>query len=177
MLQLAMLHKAEVESKLAAIMLEPKYWYYFNYAWREPITLETHTFNRHQFVSIKDGVLLGYIAYSIDRDTMNVSSLAILNFGEPNPVFSKDLARALRDIFELYKFKKLRWSVAVGNPIEPAYDRMCNTYGGRIVGVYEKEDMLLDGTIADLKLYELFAENYFAAKNKKSKNPRRKNNE
>ncbi|TVX86108.1 hypothetical protein FPZ44_23735 [Paenibacillus agilis] len=75
-------------------------------------------------------------------------------------VFVKDLQKFLSDIFERFGFNKLSYSVVIGNPIEKSYDRMTHKYGGRIVGVNRNEVLLSDGTLNDLKLYEILKEDY-----------------
>ena len=69
----------------------------------------------------------------------------------------------LIDIFEKYNFRKLSFYVVVGNPIEKSYDKMCERYGGRIVGVKRKNTRLIDGKYYDEKLYEILKEDYMKA--------------
>ena len=38
---------------------------------------------------------------------------------------------------------------------------MIKKYGGRIVGIKKKDVQLIDGKYYDLKLYEIFADDYF----------------
>ena len=45
----------------------------------------------------------------------------------------------MKDIFERFGFRKLVFSVAVGNPIEKSYDKMMERYGGRVVGIFKEE--------------------------------------
>jgi len=75
-------------------------------------------------------------------------------------IFGADLGRALKDIFEKYNFRKLGFSVVVGNPVEKAYDRIIGRYGGRVVGTHIKQCRLTDGEYYDLKKYEIFREDY-----------------
>lgn len=71
------------------------------------------------------------------------------------------MGNALRDIFEKFHFRKLDFTVVIGNPIESTYDRMVEKYGGRIVGIQKKQVRLIDGQLYDKKLYEILAEDYF----------------
>lgn len=91
-------------------------------------------------------------------------SLGVINFSDNKIIFGMDLGQTLMDIFEKFKFRKLRFSVIVGNPIEKSYDKMVSKYGGRIVGTYYKEQKLIDGEIYDQKLYEILREDYMEAK-------------
>ena len=106
---------------------------------------------------------IGYISYSIARADNSVHSLNIINFSENKVTFGMDLRRALRDIFEKYRFRKLSFTVVVGNPIESSYDKLIERYGGRIVGISKVDVKLIDGKYYDRKLYEILAEDYFSA--------------
>jgi hypothetical protein len=60
--------------------------------------------------------------------------------------------------------------VVVGNPAERLYDRVINKYGGRIVGIKEKSTKLIDGLYYDVKLYEIFKEDFDKARIKNTLN-------
>jgi RimJ/RimL family protein N-acetyltransferase len=66
----------------------------------------------------------------------------------------------LDEMFTKYNFRKLEFSVVVGNPIEKSYDRLIYKYGGRIVGTYKKHTRLMDNKYYDEKLYEIFRDDY-----------------
>ncbi len=94
--------------------------------------------------------------------------LGVINFSDNKIVFGMDLGQALNDIFEKYKFRKLKFSVFIGNPIEKSYDKMIEKYGGRIVGYYKEETRLIDGEYYDEKLYEITREEYLKSIAKRS---------
>ena len=137
-----------------------KYWNYANYF--EEWNPAESTWVNHQFVSVRNGEVIGYIGYDIDRASGDVVyGLNIINFEDnPSLTFSMDLGRALRDIFEKYNLRKLCFSVIVGNPIEKSYDKMCEKYGGRIVGVKKEHTRLYDGKLYDEKVYEILKKDY-----------------
>lgn len=144
-----------------------KFWNCANYY--EDWQASYSTWVKHQFASVRNGQVIGYIGYEINRaDADEAYALNIINFEDhPSVTFARDLGKALTDIFDKYKFRKLSFSVVVGNPIEKSYDKMCNLYGGRIVGVKKKQVRLIDGLLYDEKLYEVFREDYENEKNKK----------
>lgn len=111
--------------------------------------------------------VIGYIAYDVARGDNSVSGLRIINFSDNKAVFGVDLVKALKDIFEKYKFRKLNFNVVIGNPIEKSYDKMIKKYGGRIIGTYKEDVKLIDGEYYDTKLYEILASEYFNAINNK----------
>ena len=44
------------------------------------------------------------------------------------------------------------------------YDKFISKYGGRIVGIKQKDTMLFDGKLYDTKMYEIFTEDYLKNK-------------
>lgn len=161
MLEPAIKYRDQLENIQYDIWFEDKYKYWNADIFYNSLQIDTDTWSRHQFVSVKDGVVIGYIEYSISRTNNSVSSLNIMNFSDDKIAFGIDLRRALKDIFEKYKFRKLNFSVIIGNPIEKSYDKMIEQYGGRIVGVYKEDAMLIDGECCDRKIYEILASEYF----------------
>lgn len=167
MLDLAIKYQDQVISKFRDTWFKDKYKYFNNANYFEDWVIKDSTWTNHQFVSVRNGEVIGYIGYNIDRSWDLVNDLAIINFEDsPSMVFAADMGHAIRDIFEKYQFRKLCFSVIVGNPIEKAYDKMCLKYGGRIAGIRKKNARLIDGNFYDEKLYEIFREDYINAKNR-----------
>ena len=161
MLEPAIKYKEQLEKIQYNIWFEDKYKYWNCDVYYHTLQIDTDTWNKHQFVSVKDGEVIGDIAYSVARSDNSAHSLSIINFSDNKTTFGIDLGKALKDIFERYKFRKLNFTVVVGNPIEKSYDKMIKKYGGRIVGTYKADVKLIDGEYYDKKLYEILAEEYF----------------
>lgn len=166
MLEPAVKYKEQLERLQYNIWFNDKYKYWNYNVYNRPIDIDANTWNSHQFVSVYNGEVIGYISYSISRGDNNAYALSIINFSDNKAIFGKDLGCALRDIFEKYKFRKLNFSVLIGNPAEKSYDKMIAKYGGRIIGVRKEDVKLIDGNYYDEKLYEIFANDYFNAINK-----------
>lgn len=145
MLDVAIRYIEQIKEKFHHTWFEDryKYWNYANYF--EEWNPAESTWVNHQFVSVRNGEVIGYIGYDIDRASGDVAyALNIINFEDnPSLTFSMDLGRALKDIFEKYNLRKLCFSVIVGNPIEKSYDKMCEKYGGRIVGIKKEHTRFL----------------------------------
>lgn len=167
MLDLAIKYPDQVIANFRNTWFKDKYKYFHNANYFEDCAIKDSTWTNHQFVSVRNGEVIGYIGYGIDRSWDLVNNLAIINFEDsPSMVFAADMGHAIRDIFEKYQFRKLCFSVVVGNPIESSYDKMCLKYGGRIVGIRKKNARLIDGNFYDEKLYEIFKEDYINAKSR-----------
>ena len=167
MLDVAMKYEEKLQLLFTNVMFDEKYKFYGGY-YSEKYKSHTSTKDRHEFVSLnKLGEIQGYIGYSIDREMDYVTGIWTLNFGNTSFEFGKDLLKCLDDIFVKFKFKKIKYCVNVGNPVESTYDKLTQKYGGRIVGTYIKDSKLIDGEYYDVKVYEMFLEDYL--KNKKRK--------
>lgn len=144
------------------LWFDDKYMYWNSDSYYELFQVEPSSWAVHQFVSVKDNKLIGYIGYRISRADNSVISLNIMNFDDNNKfAFGVDLSQALRDIFERYRFHKLVFHVIIGNPIESSYDKLVTKFGGRIVGTFKEDVKLTDGMYHDKKFYEVLASDYF----------------
>lgn len=166
MLDVAIKHKDRLTERFRETWFQDKYkyWNYTNYF--EEMSIADSTWVEHQFVSLNSkGDVIGYIGYKIDRSNDFVYALNIINFTDNKVTFGMDLGKALTNIFEKFHFRKLCFSVIVGNPIEKAYDKMIEKFGGRISGYQKEHVRLIDGQFYDEKMYEILAKEYFDKKN------------
>lgn len=165
MLKPAQLYIPELKKKFWEIAFEDRYMF-VNDGWVEDYEPVKQTWGDHEFVSVnKEGEVLGYIRYRINQRSQIVSSFCAINF-TTNLGFARDLFQAIDDIFVRYQYKKLKFGVYVGNPVEKTYDKLCERYGGRIVGVYKEDAKLMDGKYYDYKTYELFRDDYMKHRRK-----------
>ena len=165
MLDLAIKHKEELQKKLVDTWFTDKYKFVHANTYCEEEKIEDDTWNKHQFVSVdKDGNVIGYIRYNVSRSDNSCHGLCIYNFSDNKATFGMDLGRALQDIFDKFKFRKLTFCVVIGNPIEKSYDKMIKKYNGRIIGTWRKEFKCYDGEYYDKKSYEILREDYLESK-------------
>lgn len=161
MLDLAINHKDELLELHKSIIFNDKYKYWNNGCYYDKLTIEESTWNQHQFVSMCDNKVIGYIGYSIMRsDGDKVYNINAINYSDNKGTFGKDLGQALIDIFEKFNFRTICFTVVVGNPIEKSYDSLVKKYGGRIVGIYKDYNKLIDGKLYDLKMYQISKAEY-----------------
>lgn len=169
MLELASKYKEELYQLFMNAWRQEKY-KYLNcnpYSFISALTNDeglNNTWNKHHFVSTHNGKVIGYITYSIQRSDNRVFGLEIVNFTDNSSVFAIDLMRILRNMFELYKFRKINFLVVIGNPIEKKYDGIVLRYNGRIVGIRKNHIKLIDNKYYDVKEYEVFREDYLKAR-------------
>jgi hypothetical protein len=140
-------------------VLNDFYKYYNNGSWwGNVVTLSDDTWKTLEFVSVNENdEVIGFLKADIQRPENYVNGLGILNFGhKANVTFSKDLHKFLHDLFDVFGYYKICFSVVCGNPIEKMYDKYVLKNGGHIVGTFKKDVMLHDGKLYDRKHYEIF---------------------
>lgn len=166
MLDVAIRYQDQLIDKFRSVWMKERYKFWTGTSYFDDWQPINSTWADHQFVSIRNGEVIGYIGYEINRaDGDVVHNLNIINFeAEPSMTFAMDLGQALMDIFEKHNFRKLNFYVIVGNPAEKAYDKMIKKYGGRVVGCRRENTRLFDGKYYDEKLYEVMRDDYFNAK-------------
>ena len=159
MLKPVQLYTNELKVKFWEIAFDD-YYIFIGDGWCEDYQPSDSTWNCHAFASVNEqNEVLGYIKYAINQRTNAAHSFCAINFSK-SLTFTRDLYKALDDIFTRYKIRKLQYGVFVGNPIEKTYDRLTKKYGGRIIGIYKEDAKLLDGNYYDYKMYELFRVDY-----------------
>jgi hypothetical protein len=165
MLDLAIKYEDKLQMLFSNIAFDEKYMFFSGCSYRDKYKATESTWNKHEFVSLdKEGNVIGYIKYNIDRESSVANSLQIINFTDNKVVFGRDVMQALDEIFTKFKFRKLKYSVFIGNPVESTYDRLTEKYGGRISGIQLQDDKLIDGNYYDFKSYEIFRDDYIKYK-------------
>lgn len=158
MLKPAYPYKEKLQQKYNEIIFQDKYMFY-NCAtyWEYEFKLSQDSWNSIEMVSVdsQDNVI-GFFKASLDKSSEKVSSLGVANFNDANVVFAKDLKQFILGLLFKFNFRKIEWTVVVGNPAEKMYDRFISKYGGSITGVHRETVKLQDGKYYDMKGYELF---------------------
>jgi hypothetical protein len=165
MLEYAKKHEAKLRELFFDTAFDPFYKFEEFMVYRESFKLPEDTWAANHFVSLYNNDILGMIGYQIKRAENAVYGLHIVHFGGPQAphryIFGKDVITAVKDIFEKYRFNKLSFGVAQGNPVEKTYDKLVKRYNGRIAGIRKQEIRLIDGKLYDVKEYEILASWYF----------------
>lgn len=160
MLKPAILYKEQLETAYINTWYDDIYKFYHG-LYRRCLEIDTNNWTRFQFASVdKDDNLIGYISYNVDRPINGVNDFGIINFSDNMLEFGKDVFRMIEDIFLRYNFDRVEWWVVVGNPIESTYDKLCQKYGGRIIGITRNSVKLIDNSIHNSKLYEILREDF-----------------
>lgn len=165
MLKNAMLYKEELLRKYQEVMYDLDYIYYSGGTGNCNLMIPENTYEKHCFASVdKNDNVIGYIAYNVDFAAKSCYNFGAISFERGNVNYTKDLLRAIDDIFRKYKMNRLDFYCILDNPIRTTYQKLIEKYGGRVVGVLEDNSMLLDGKIHSSIMFELKAMSYLSKK-------------
>jgi len=164
MLKSAYLYQEEIQIEYEKIKFDEKYKYYFVHSYRNEkfkLMQGNKDWDGIEFVSVKDGEVIGYLMATIDKDWNVATGLRIINFkNKGNITFASDLYKFLESLFVKYEVRKLQFQCICGNPIEGMYIKYCERYGGNIVGTFHDAILLDDGKVYDYKLFEVFKKDF-----------------
>lgn len=169
MLKLAVQYGDAIDQAFQSIAFDEKYQYYnFSQYWTYHVNIDLTSINKLQMVSVNSkNEVIGYFSGEIDRNPNLIAALGVINFGGLSVTFSRDFYQFLTELFTKHHFNKIEWLVIVGNPAEKMYDKICEKYGGRVIGVMRESARTFDGVMRDVKSYELFQRDFY----KHYKNP------
>lgn len=163
MLKLAIEYRNELARAIIRTSLFEKNQYFHCLGYTDyAIDIRESDYDGLQMVSVvPQDCVLGYFACGFDRIVRKAYRIEAINFSyKNNTLFARDMFTFLDGLFTTYGMNKVEWSVVVGNPIEAQYDRIAKRYGGRIIGVEHQTCALRDGTLCDMKYYELMRSDY-----------------
>ena len=99
MLDLAIKYQDQVISKFRDTWFKDKYKYFHNANFFEDCAIKDSTWNNHQFVSVRNGEVIGYIGYGIDRSWDLAHDLCIINFEDFHPWYLQQIWAMQSEIF------------------------------------------------------------------------------
>ena len=158
MLALAIQYAPQLQECYQNTLTDEKYRHYMHGTRRYFIPIEPDDTNKLQYVSLGAyGNIIGFFECNLNRDTMTAYEITAIRFTpEYEPEFAADMYRFVVDvIFQQYGMQRVIYNVIKGNEAEKLYDRICERYGGSIVGTFTNEVRLFDGKLYDVKYYEM----------------------
>ncbi|MFA7219191.1 MAG: hypothetical protein WC119_01630 [Synergistaceae bacterium] len=167
MLKPAILYKDALPSCFAIASMNPLNRFVQDTYWNFSDLVSDSQWNSLEFVSVDHSDnIIGILRVTIDRGAHFVYAMMALRF-EKDGAYDIAWAKDFKDFFVLlfgyYNFNKIDFEVCIGSPHEIMYDRFCANYGGRIVGTKKKHFCLTDGTIHDIKMYEVSRYDFISA--------------
>jgi len=163
MLARAVKYKCTLSDLMVAIADDPYYddltGAYAKFNW----DIKDDNYNCHQMVSLDNKFnVVGYLEASIDRPGNYISNLMLINFYKNNIRFSIDLKDFIFQLFFRYNYEKIVWNTTSPSRNENIYDKFSSKYGGRVVGIHYKHTVLQNGDKKNIKIYEMFKDEFIA---------------
>lgn len=129
------------------------------------LAIERSNENITQLVSVNQaGEVVGYYSYRVNRITNSAYDLNILAF-KKSPEFYQDFFNLFLWMFLKDGLNKVVFNIILGHPAEKWYDWCCNEINGHIVGVFREDVRLTDGSLADIKYYEVIGREWLKVVN------------
>lgn len=167
MLKNAKNYEEEIKKALRETWYDPEYQYYHSDSYHSDIDLSDDRL--YAFASCIHDKIIGFISYRIDRGVNGVRQFGAISFDKGNPVFARDTAQAIDDIFIKYHFNRLEWYCIDGNPIGDYYLKFIKEHGGTVMAVEHECVRTLDGDIRGSIGFEILAKNYIPVNANKEK--------
>jgi len=99
-----------------------------------------------------------YMFANVDRHNNRVTNIGLIKLGDSKEN-NLEIAIDIKEFIEYLRdmgFVKMTFTTHVGSPTEKQYDKLTKKMGGRIVGTLKDHFKLMDGSIVDKKIYEVF---------------------
>ena len=159
MLEPAIKYKAEIDRQLSEIMYDEKYKYLTGgpVAWSQ-LNIEENGYNepfQHVYASVKDGKVLGFIEFYIRYSTKSAYGFSLINFGEPNITFSRDILSCIDMCFNKFGLNRIDFRCIEGNDALDMYRRFAKKYRSYEHKLHECAQTW-DGEIRDCYIFEVF---------------------
>lgn len=161
MLENARLYQDELNDLMKSIEFDFKYQYYFSGRTRNNY-YSLDDINSLYFVSTnpKTKELLGYISFTIDKDSNCAYQFGIMAFKFNSKTFVSDILELINNLFMKYNLNKLEWNCYEDNPAIKTYDRFCKLTNGYRCGKYLEANRLMDGKLHNSIMFELMRKDY-----------------
>ena len=158
-------YEKEIQEKFWECWWNPQYQYYFGGQYRQDWVCRSTINNCARDFAVLDNEdnLIGVINYEFYPDVKLARDFGFINFYnnfKSKLIMGKALLQVVHDCFFKFGLSTIEFNVICGNPIEKKYDKLIDKYGGRILCQRRNRAILLDGTVADDKMYELTKEDY-----------------
>jgi len=155
MLEVAKKHQDKLTQRFYDIRFNDYYKFFSLSSYYSDTTYSADDWNEFNYVGVdKHGEPQAMFRAWADRDSMVVTELSLVNFGQSPVDFYSDFKMFITRLIDV-GMRMVCFSVAVGNPAEKTYDRFIKRYGGRIVGTHKEHAKLIDGKYYDIKMYEI----------------------
>lgn len=162
MLRSAVDFKTEIQEQYDRIKYDDKYRFLFVHKINKNDVFDFRNDKEDclEYVSVREGKVIGYMFAKVEKDWNMISNLKILNFeSKGNITFAKDLYEFLEGLFNA-GFRKLQFKCITENPILKMYIKYVERYGGSCVGTFHDSIILSDGKVYDYILFEVFKKDF-----------------
>ena len=155
MLRPAKLYVNELAKLVGETTTDPRYKWWHGSTPTSIIEVEDTFWTKIQLVKLnRENKIIGYYNAAYARPENYISNISCMNFNlKDKMAFSIGLKEFLNYLVNVVRVPKISWISYVGNPMEKAYDKLCEKHGGRIVGI-EDFTTLIENKMYGSKYYQ-----------------------
>lgn len=100
-------------------------------------------------------VINGFFTVTRNYTASQVENISIISFENDGPQMTRDFLRLFRELWEDDTIRRVEYQTTQGCPTQPYLEYAKRKYGARIIGVKTEGAVLLDGTLANVEIYEI----------------------
>lgn len=155
-----LLRKDDIVREMTKRWYDPAYQYYYWGVGRDNYLAadgsEPDEYYNRRFASVdKCGFPRGYIAYSINYESMSCTNFGAMSFTIGDVEFARDVLLCIAECFFKYNCNRIEWRCFVDNPAIESYRILVSRFGGREVATLRQVARLLDGKLHDEVIFEI----------------------
>lgn len=159
MLEPAAKYKHEIDRLLTECMYDEKYKFLTGgpVAWRQ-LNSQDNGYNEpfyHCYASVKDNKVLGFIEFHVRYSTKSAYGFSLINFGEPNVTFGRDVLSCVDMCFNKFGLNRIDFRCIDGNKALNMYRKFAKKYRSYEHRLHECAQTW-DGEIRDCYIFEIF---------------------
>ncbi len=159
MFKSAQLYKEELNQRYIETWYQPKYMYYSGVGNRE-ISIADNNFDRHDFVCVNDkGKVTGYFSYHINWITKSIDSFGLISFINNNIILINDVIKHLTYLLYHVGINRIEFWAYADNPAVDGYEKLVKKFGGERIATLHQVEMLSDGKLHDMCVFEILHKN------------------
>ena len=161
MLKPAQLYKEQLNKKYIETWYDKKYMYYQSSPVCYEIQIPDNNECGYNFVYVDENDdITGYFSYKINWISKNICNFGLISFKDNNVAFIRDVIKHIRHMLDDVGIQRIEFWAYKENPANRAYQKLVKKFGGAKVATLHNVNMLSDGRLHDMVIYEILRENY-----------------
>ena len=154
MLEPAQLYKEELNREYIKTWYDDKHKYYADIG-AYSLNIPDNNAEKHCFACIdKNGNVTGYFSYNVNWQVKSLCNFGLISFKDNNTTLIRDVIKHIRHMLDDIGIQRVEFWAFKDNPANRGYSKLIKKFGGSKVAELHKVNMLRDGKLHDMYIYE-----------------------